>query len=223
MEGILIENATDHFENVSRNATSEAKGGVTAYDARGAMLFTIATVCVYGLSIIAFIAGHTNRREHTKEEESQIHRYLKHSAKIRQEGIRDDVLRLRSQLLADCVMNHYGVCESTRRQSRVHRAHLFIDHSAHMPNSDSADGDDDEVIRALLSSENNENYAQKRRRKIGLAVLPEELPFIDENMEVTENVKTNDIRLQSNTSMDGWIINSNDSSPDANQHGVFVI
>lgn len=92
------------------------------YDGRGAMLFTVATVLVYGMSIVAFIAGHLRRRHTSKEEESQISNYLKRSDDIRRQAVREDVLRLRSQLLAGSVIVN---TPNERRKSRVYRTKQY--------------------------------------------------------------------------------------------------
>lgn len=47
------------------------------YDATGAATFIIITVVVYGLGIMAFIAGHIQKRRVNREEETAISRYLK--------------------------------------------------------------------------------------------------------------------------------------------------
>lgn len=47
------------------------------YDSTGAAYFIIAVVVVYGLAIMAFIAGHIQKRNVNRDEESAISRYLK--------------------------------------------------------------------------------------------------------------------------------------------------
>lgn len=48
-----------------------------AYDATGAASFIVVTVVVYGLGIMAFIAGHIQKRNVNRDEETHISRYLK--------------------------------------------------------------------------------------------------------------------------------------------------
>ncbi|KAL8561700.1 hypothetical protein ACOMHN_025984 [Nucella lapillus] len=71
-------------------------------DHYGAMVFIVATVCVYGLSIVFFIAGHTQKRELSKEEERQISHYLKrlYLEEPSLDNRKFHVIRLKSQLLA---------------------------------------------------------------------------------------------------------------------------
>ncbi|XP_076441412.1 uncharacterized protein LOC143280586 [Babylonia areolata] len=78
------------------------------YDYHGAMVFTVATVCVYGLSIVFFIAGHTltQKRELNKDEERQISTYLKrmHLDESSQDDRNFHVVRLKSVLLAESAL-----------------------------------------------------------------------------------------------------------------------
>ncbi|CAC5396009.1 unnamed protein product [Mytilus coruscus] len=52
-------------------------GKIDAYDATGAAYFIVAVVVVYGLAIMALIAGHIQKRNVNRDEESAISRYLK--------------------------------------------------------------------------------------------------------------------------------------------------
>ena len=82
-------------------------------------MFTIATVCVYGLSIVAFIAGHLQKGQMNKDEENQISSYLKRMH-LGEPGKMDreyHVIRFKSRLLADSAFGQ----RHNRRDSLVPR------------------------------------------------------------------------------------------------------
>ncbi|XP_070194027.1 uncharacterized protein [Littorina saxatilis] len=105
----------------NNNSSSSTVQGPLSFrdDYRGAMLFTVATVCVYGLSIVAFIAGHLQKRQVNKDEEQQISRYLKRTqiGETVQEDRQYKVVRLKSMMLVDSALGQ----RHNRRTSMVTR------------------------------------------------------------------------------------------------------
>lgn len=115
--------------------TNTTRGPLTTKeDYQGAMFFTIATVCVYGLSIVAFIAGHLQKGHMNKDEENQISNYLKrmHLGEPGKGDREYHVIRFKSRLLADSAFGQ----RHNRRESLVPRGpHNFV-----MQRGDSAYG-----------------------------------------------------------------------------------
>lgn len=65
------------FNSTATTNCSSSVQTKETYDATGAASFIVVTVVVYGLGIMAFIAGHIQKRNVNREEETHISRYLK--------------------------------------------------------------------------------------------------------------------------------------------------
>ncbi|KAK6167680.1 hypothetical protein SNE40_021650 [Patella caerulea] len=101
----------------TRVNTSDFATVSDSYDGYGAMLFVTITICVYALSILAFILGNqkkTKGDDHDKE----ISNYIKSSKRIERDAAKDYVLKFRAMLLANSVITNNNGLGSHRSNSR---------------------------------------------------------------------------------------------------------
>ena len=69
------------------------------YDATGASYYVIAVVLVYGMSIVALIASHINRRHNKITEDKQIDKYLQDFQIIKEVHARDNYKNLKKSVM----------------------------------------------------------------------------------------------------------------------------
>lgn len=63
------------------------------YDGFGAMCFIVATICVYGLGIVLFIAGHISKRyKNADDEDVNVTTYMKRMRDVREQSRRNQAL-----------------------------------------------------------------------------------------------------------------------------------
>lgn len=78
-----------------------------SYDSTGAAYFIVVTVVVYGLGIMAFIAGHISKRSVNRDEENQILQYMKKDNFVHKAEIQQSVYKTRHVLTSISLSDSY--------------------------------------------------------------------------------------------------------------------
>ena len=96
---ILNDNLTSQIGLDDGPATNSSTGGQKPYDQTGASYYVIAVVLVYGMSIVALIASHINRRHAKITEDKQINKYLQDFQIIKEVHARDTYRDLKKSVM----------------------------------------------------------------------------------------------------------------------------
>lgn len=139
--------------NIQQNSSDVPATPSYEEDPKGAFLFCVAVVCIYGLSIVAFIGSHVKKRHVNKDEERQISLYLKNGHHpVNMNGNQFRVLRFKTSALMCSTLGqrrHLKLTSHAESKSSRHARSSF-ENSDHKNNPEKVDDTEDNDNESFL-------------------------------------------------------------------------